>query len=54
MYMQYLKKECGEQVKVDQLKVEFEYNTLIKFNGIQAHSVPHVYILDRQHKTSKW
>ena len=38
---------------VDQHKVEFEYNTLIKFNGIQAHSVPHVYILDRQHKTSK-
>ena len=53
MYVQYLKKECGEQMKVDQHKVEVEYNTLMKFNGIQAHSVPYVYILDRQHKTSK-
>lgn len=52
MYMQYLKKAYGEQVKVDQHKVEFEYNSLIKFSEIQAHSVPHVYILDRQHKTS--
>jgi 5-methylthioribose kinase len=39
-------------VKVDQHKVEFEYNSLMKFHEIQSHSVPHVYFLDRPHKTS--
>ena len=52
--LQYLKKECGQRLNVDGQKAEIEYKTLVKFDEIQPHSVPNVYVLDRPRKASQF